>query len=101
MISTHFQPWARTLAASLFQLFTGEPVEQGRVGDPAGAVGIEQVAQHGTASGFIGLDGDETRQLAVGIDMRLGERIADAVGIAPSTIRAGLSRFFPAACDRR
>ena len=65
-----------------FQLFSGEPVEQGRVGDPAGTVGIEQVAQHGTASGFISRDGDETRQLAVSLDMRLGERIADAVGIA-------------------
>ena len=61
--------------------FRGEAVEQGRVGNPARTFGIEQVAQHGTASGFIGLNGDETRQIAAGIDMRLGERVADAVGI--------------------
>ena len=60
------------------QLFRGEPVEQFGIGDPAFAVGVKQVAQDAAASFLIGFDGDEPRELAVGIDMPLGQHDADS-----------------------
>ena len=63
------------------QLLGDEPVEQGRVLQPAAVVGLEEVAQDDAAGRLVGLDADELRPLVGGAHGALGQHPADLVGL--------------------
>ena len=57
-----------------------ELIKQGRIGQPAAIVGLEQVAHHAAARRRIGLDADETHPLVGNAHRILGQLLANVMG---------------------
>ena len=63
------------------ELLHDQPVEQGRVLQPAAIVGVEQIAQDEAASRLIGFDADELRPLVGSAHRAFRQHAADLVGL--------------------
>ena len=64
-----------------FDLLCNEPLQQGRVLQPAAVVGLEQVAQDDAAGRLVVGDADEPRPSVRGAHRVLGQHPADLVGL--------------------
>ncbi len=63
------------------KLLGHQPIEKGRVLEPTTIIALEEIAQHNTARGLIGIDTDEDRATIRGPDRGLGQHAADGVGL--------------------
>jgi hypothetical protein len=75
------------------ELLDDQAVEQCRVRQPTAAVRLEQVACHGTARSFVGIDSDEECAPVCGADRSFGELAADVVGLV--SVTAGVGDLIP------
>ena len=72
------------------ELLGDQSIKQADVLEPPAIVGLEKIAQHDAAGGFIGVDTDEDRAFVGGADRGFGQHPPDLPGL-----------FLPAIADRR
>ena len=78
---THFQPPGPDRLGRALQLFSHQPVEDGRVGEVALVIGLEQIAEDIAARASVGLNADEPDAAVAGLDIGDHQMTADCGGV--------------------
>ncbi len=63
------------------KLLGHQPIEKGRVLEPTTIIALEEIAQHNTARGLIGIDTDEDGATIRGPNRALGQHAPDGIGL--------------------